>query len=35
VVRLFELHFRVTFRAGEDFEKFLGDHSRMVVRLAR
>jgi len=34
VVRLFELHFGVAFWAGEDFEKFLGDHCRMVVRLA-
>ncbi len=33
-VRLFELHLGVTFRAGEDLEKFLGDHERMVVRLA-
>jgi len=34
VIRLFELHLAVTFRAGEDREKFLGDHERMVVRLA-
>ena len=34
VVRLLELHFRVAFWTGEDFEKFLGDHARMVVRLA-
>ena len=34
VVRLFELHFRVAFRAREDFEQFLRDHWRMVVRLA-
>jgi hypothetical protein len=34
VVRFLELHFCVAFRAGEDFEQFLRDHWRMVVRLA-
>ena len=34
VVWLFELDFRVAFRAGKDFEKFRRDHWRMVVRLA-
>ena len=34
LIGLLELHFGVAFRAGENFEEFLGDHSRMVVRLA-
>jgi len=34
VIRFLELHLRVAFRAREDFEQFLRDHERMVVRLA-
>jgi hypothetical protein len=34
VIRLYELHLRVAFRAREDFKQVLGDHPRMVVRLA-
>ena len=34
MVGLLELHFRVAFGTGEDFEQFFGDHARMVVRLA-
>jgi hypothetical protein len=34
VIGFLELHFRVAFRAREDFEEFLRDHTRMVVRLA-
>src|SRR2546429_8749010 len=32
LVGLLELHLRVAFRAGQDFEQFLRDHPRMVVR---
>jgi hypothetical protein len=30
----FQLDFCMAFRAREDFEELIGDHARMVVRLA-